>query len=244
MYPKSNGAASRVGVITGASGGIGSAVAKALSQAGWSLVLTARSEDKLEKLAAGLGPHVTVVPGDICEAALPEQLLAEALEKFGRCDLCLNNAGILEVGPVESIDIDRVCSMVRVNVEAAYRLMYVFARHFAQVGIGHLITISSVLGTKVRRTAGAYAGTKHAMEALSEGLRMELSRTDVRVSCIEPGLVRTGLHDRWEVHPSEMMGIPEPLAPDDVARMVLFVLEQPAHVRIPRLMILPKDHEI
>jgi len=244
MQTRHGEAAHRVAVITGASGGIGSAVAKALQSSGWSLVLTARSTEKLNQLAGELGSSVAVVPGDICDAALPERLLREALENFGRCDLCFNNAGILEVGSVEKIHIDRVCEMVRVNVESAYRLMYTFARHFARVGTGHMINVSSVLGTKVRPTAGAYAGTKHAIEALSEALRIELSRTDVKVSCIEPGLVRTGLHDRWEVHPAQAMGIHEPLSPDDVARMVLFILDQPPHVRIPRLMILPRDHEI
>ena len=244
MQTKQGEAANRVAVITGASGGIESAVAKALRLSGWSLVLTARSTEKLNRLASELGPSAAAVPGDMCDAGLPERLLREALQKFGRCDLCFNNAGILEVGSVEKIDIDRVCEMVRVNVESAYRLMYTFARHFARAGAGHLMSVSSVLGTKVRPTAGAYAGTKYAIEALSEALRVELSRTDVKVSCIEPGLVRTGLHDRWEVHPSEAMGIREPLSPDDVARMVLFLVDQPSHVRIPRLMILPRDHEI
>ena len=73
---------------------------------------------------------------------------------------------------------------------------------------------------------------------------MELSSTNVRVSCIQPGLVKTGLHDNWETHPSELMGIPHPLSPDDIARMVLFILDQPAQVRIPQWMILAKDHEI
>ncbi|HYP69677.1 MAG TPA: SDR family NAD(P)-dependent oxidoreductase, partial [Variovorax sp.] len=97
---------------------------------------------------------------------------------------------------------------------------------------------------KVRATAGAYAGTKFAIEALSEALRMELSHSNVLISSIQPGLVMSGLHDRWEVHPSQAMGIPDPLQPEDVARMVLFVLEQPAHVRVPQLMVLPRDHEI
>ena len=73
---------------------------------------------------------------------------------------------------------------------------------------------------------------------------MELSHNQVMVSSIQPGLVMSGLHDRWDVHPSQAMGIPDPLQPDDIARMVRFVLEQPPHVRIPQLMILPKDHEI
>lgn len=234
----------RVAVITGATGGIGSAVSAALANACWNLVLAARSEEKLARLADEFGEHAVTVPGDVTDASLPGNLLSTALAKFGRCDLCLNNAGFLEVGPVDSVDIDRVCAMVRVNVEAAYRVAYLFARHFVRQGSGHLINVSSVLGKKVRPTAGAYAGTKYAIEALSEALRIELSKTNVQVSCIQPGLVRTGLHDGWEVSPSELMGIAHPLSPDDVARMVLFILDQPPHIRIPQLMILPKDHEI
>lgn len=234
----------RVAAITGATGGIGAAVAKALSESGWRLVLTARSADKLNVLASQLGPDVVVVPGDLQDVVLPRDMLSTAIEKFGRCDLCFNNAGLLEVGPIETIDIERVCEMVRVNVEGAFRVAYVFLQHFIQEKTGHLINVSSVLGRKVRPTAGAYAATKFAIEALSEALRMELSKTDVQVSCIQPGLVMSGLHDRWEVHPSELMGIAEPLLPADIARMVLFLLEQPSRVRIPQLTILPKGHEI
>ena len=234
----------RVGVITGATGGIGTAVATSMSEAGWRLVLSARSAEKLDALASQLQAPAVVIPGDLRDISLPQALLSAAVEKFGRCDLCFNNAGILEVGPIETIDVERVCDMVRVNVEGAFRVAYVFLQHFVREKMGHLINISSVLGKKVRPTAGAYAATKFAIEALSEALRMELNKTDVQVSCIQPGLVMSGLHDRWEIHPSELMGIAEPLQPSDIARMVLFLLDQPPHVRIPQLMILPKGHEI
>lgn len=234
----------KVAVITGATGGIGSEVAKSLSSAGWQLVLSGRSAEKLRTLAAQLGPHVAVVSGDLMDASLPTTLLSAAIEQFGRCDMFFNNAGLLEVGPVEAVDIDRVCNMVRLNVEAAFRAAYVFVQHFVREKQGHLINVSSVLGKKVRPTAGAYAATKYAIEALSEALRVELSKTDVQVSCIQPGLVMSGLHDRWEVHPAKSMGIEKPLLPSDIARMVLFLLDQPSNVRIPQLMILPKGHEI
>lgn len=234
----------KVAVITGATGGIGAAIAKSLSKAGYSLVLTAPSMEKLTALGSQLDGPCTVVAGNLLEECMPKTLLAAALERFGRCDVCFNNGGLLEAGTIETIDVERVCNMVRVNVEGAFRIAYTFLKHFGEQGRGHLVNTSSILGKKVRPTVGAYAATKYAIEALSEALRMELSKTDVQISCIEPGLVRTGLHDRWEVPPAELLGVAEPLEPDDIARMVLFILEQPAHVRIPQLMILPKGHVI
>lgn len=232
----------KVAVITGASGGIGLATARELRAHGMRLVLTARSAERLAELQEELG--ATVLVGDITSPELPQALLDLALSTYGRCDVVLNNAGTIEVGPVGSIDIERVCTMVRTNVEAAYRVAYTFMKHFVAKNDGHLVNLSSVLGTKVRPTAGAYAGTKYAMEALSEALRMEVAGTKVAVTCIEPGLVMTGLHRDWPVHPSEALNVPHPLTPEDIARSLIFVLSQPPHVRIPRIMILPSEHQI
>jgi NADP-dependent 3-hydroxy acid dehydrogenase YdfG len=97
-----------------------------------------------------------------------------------------------------------------------------------------------VLGTKVRPTAGAYDTNKFAMKAL----KIELAGTNIQVSCIETGLVMTELHNNWKVLPKESMSIHEPLAVEKILDAVRFIMEQPAHVRIPKLMILPKDHNI
>lgn len=232
----------KVAVITGATSGIGLAVARELRGLGMRLVLNARSKPRLEELQSEL--DAAGLAGDVAGADVPARLLTLSLTTFGRCDVVLNNAGAIETGSIASIDIDKVCDMVRVNVEAAFRVAYTFMRHFVSTGEGHLINMSSVLGTKVRSTAGAYAGTKFAIEALSEALRLEVAGTEVAVTCIEPGLVLTGLHRDWPVHPSKLMNIPHPLSPEDVARTVAFVLMQPPHVRIPRLMILPSEHQI
>ncbi len=232
----------KVAVITGAGSGIGLAVARELHAQGMRLILTSRSGERLTQVQEQL--QAATLMGDITEPGLPGKLLELALSTHGRCDVVLNNAGIIEVGPIESIDIDKVCEMVRINVESAYRVAYTFVRQFVKQGYGHLLNLSSVLGTKVRPTAGAYAGTKYAIEALSEALRLELAGTPVAVTCIEPGLVMTQLHRDWPVHPSESMNIPHPLQPEDIARCVSFVLSQPTHVRIPRLMIIPGEHQI
>ena len=233
----------KVAIITGASSGIGAAVARELANAGMNLVVTARRKGRLDKLAKEF-PGTIAVAGDITATGQPKRLLDAALNTFGRCDVVFNNAGTLEVAPLDTLDIERVSDMVRANVEAAYRMAYVAVKHFRSVNRGQLINTSSVLGSKVRATAGWYAGTKFAIEALSESLRMELAGTGVKVSCIEPGLVATELHDRWNVPPTKALKIKNPLQPDDVARCVRFLLEQPNHVLIAKLMVLPAEHQI
>jgi NADP-dependent 3-hydroxy acid dehydrogenase YdfG len=213
----------RVAVITGATGGVGAAVARALSRAGYSLVLTAPSMEKLSALASQLKGPCTVIEGNLSDESLPETLLYAALDRFGRCDICLNNGALFEAGIIETVDIERLSSMVRVNVEGSFRFAYVFVKHFVSEGAGHLVNVSSVLGSSSRPTP--YAATQRAIEVLSDALIAELGNGEVVVSCIQPGLVKSGLHHRWEIAP-EGAGSGYPLEPEDFARMVLFVLEQ------------------
>ncbi len=233
----------RVAVVTGAASGMGAAVARPLMDAGARLVVCDRSAEKLSALF-GREAEAESAIGDITEARVASALLDTALRRFGRCDIVFNDAGTCEVGSIEAIDIDRVRAMVRVNVEAAFRVAYTFVQHFARTGSGRLISTSSAPGTKVRPTAGAYAGAKHAIEALSEALRVELARTAVKISCIEPGLVVTNLHDSWSVHPREVLDIREPLEAQDIARFVLWIVTQPERMFVSRLMGLPKEQEI
>ena len=233
----------KVAIITGASSGIGRAVARNLNEAGVKFILTGRREDHLAELKGEL-EHAAVLTGDISQVGMPQNLLKNALAVFGRCDIVFNNAGIIKAGSIDEINIEDVCYMVRVNVEAAFRMAYVAVKHFKSTGSGYLINTSSVLGTKVRPTAGAYAGTKFAIEALTEALRLELAKTNIGVSCVEPGLVQTDLHREWPVPPAQSLNIPRPLQPEDIARVVRFILEQPDHVRLPRILAVPSDQEL
>jgi NADP-dependent 3-hydroxy acid dehydrogenase YdfG len=224
--------AQKVAVITGATGGIGSAIARSFSATGYSLVLNAPSNEKLCTLRAQLDGPCVALAGNLRAESMPQALLEAALENFGRCDVCFNNSGLLEAGSIEALDIERVCSMVRVNVEGTFRMAYTFLQHFAGQGFGHLVNTSFALSQRVQPAAGAYAATKYAVEALSEALRMELSGTDVRISCVEPGRVRTSRRGHWEEAPADLMGIHDPYEPESVARMVLFMLEQPARATL------------
>src|ERR1700751_1657008 len=140
--------ADKVAVITGATGGIGTAIAKSLSKAGYSLVLNAPSNEKLNLLATQLDGPCVVVAGNLRVESIPHMLLTAAIQNFGRCDVCFNNSGLVEAGTIETIDIERICNMVRVNVEGAFRTAYTFLQFFVQQGYGHLVNTSSVLGKK------------------------------------------------------------------------------------------------
>lgn len=227
----------KVIIITGASGGIGAATAKTLSEEGMKVVLTGRSEEKLAKAAEGVANAVCVA-GDICAPDMPDRLIKTAIDCFGRLDAVFNNAGVMNVGSVEGADVDSLCEMVRINFESVVRMSYAALRFFKAQGSGFLVNTSSLAGVKVFPNVGVYCGTKFALEAMTEAFRLELAGSGVRVSCIQPGRTETGLFDHWKPEqkfdPKDGM-----ISAVDVARSVRFILEQPDEVLIPRLLVVP-----
>jgi NADP-dependent 3-hydroxy acid dehydrogenase YdfG len=228
-------------LITGASSGIGYGIAKALREKNYKLVLTARREDRLNKLKSD---SVSIISTDLNSPEATDVIVEHVLTTHGKCDYLFNCAGIMEAGTIDDMDIDRMTSMLRLNIESTFRLTYKFLKLFKDQGHGHVVNISSILGTKVRPTTGPYAATKYAMEALSEALRMELAGTNIYVSCIQPGLVMTELHDHWDMHPKDMFSIKNPLQVEDIVEAALFIMERPGHVNIPKILVLPKEQPL
>jgi NADP-dependent 3-hydroxy acid dehydrogenase YdfG len=234
-----SGLANQVALVTGGSSGIGLACARALLDQGVRVVVSGQRAERLAQIAAPYGERCATLAGDIADPAIIESLFTLAVQKFGRLDIVVNNAGFMTSGTIEEIDIDLVARMVRINVEAAFQVMYRAVKHFRETGHGALISTSSSLGRKTAVQAGAYAGTKHALEALAEALRMEVAGSDIRITNLRPGLVATELHRDYAVPMTRQRNIDQPLLPEDIARAMLFVLSQPAHVRIPELLITP-----
>lgn len=230
----------KVALITGASSGIGKAIALELDKAGMKLILTARSEDKLKDLADKCS-DAKVYAASITEPEVPQELLDFALDTYGQLDVLINNAGMMSIGGIDEIDIEKICLMVRLNVESVYRMAYTILRHFKKNGTGFLINTSSIAGLKTGAGFGAYSGTKFAVEAFTDSLRMELAGTGVNVAAIEPGTVDTGLYDGWSEDNKSQVDSGGMLQPEDIARCARFILEQPEGVLIPRLFVAPRD---
>ena len=230
----------KVAVVTGASSGIGKAICKTLMDNSYCVIANGRTIYDVIQQA----DNIVLNNCDLLNEKTAEKLLDDALHKYERCDVLCVNAGIIESNNIENIDIDKMCNMMRLKVEMSFRLIYTFLKYFKKVGKGHIIITSSVMGTKTRENSGAYAACNHALEVLAESLRMELSDTDIKITCIEPGLVETNLHRDWDIKPKELLNISNALAPEEIADAVLDILNKPDHIRIPRYMILPKGHKI
>jgi len=230
----------KVAVVTGASSGIGKAICNELLKNSYKVLANGRTIhnvfDENDKLFLN--------NCDMLNPETSEILLNKALDLWGKCDLLCVNAGVIESNNIENIDIDKMCEMVRLKVEMTYRLIYTFLKYYKKFGKGQIIIMSSVMGTKTRENSGAYAGCNYALEALAESLRMELSDTDIKITCIEPGLVETDLHRNWEVSPKKLLNISDALNPQDIADAVIEIIQKPDHIRIPKYMILPKGHKI
>ncbi len=223
-------AESKVLLITGASSGIGAATARAAVEAGWQVVLAARSEDKLQKLVQELGEeHAMAITVDVTDYEDQRAMLKTLLERHGRLDAVFANAGVGgESGGFSGAPVESWETMVNVNIlGAAYTLRATLDT--LKQSQGHLLLTGSVAG---RRTlAGSmYSASKWAVSAIGYGVREELRGTGVRVTLIEPGPVDTPFFDE---------PMDNSLTPEDVARTVLFALSQPKTVDIHELMVLP-----
>lgn len=238
--------------ITGASSGIGAATARRLASAGVNLVLSARRIERLEALAAELkakGVEVTLEPVDVSDrvamAAVGERLAAQ-----GGVDLLINNAGTMPISPILSGRVDEWEQMIDVNIKGVLYAIHAVYSGMVERKQGHIVNISSVAARITFQSAGVYAGTKHAVRAISDTLRKEALRYGIRVTDIQPGSVATELpdsikHDKIRnAVKANLYANPEALLqPEDIAEAIFYAVSQPAHVDVSELLIRPQSME-
>jgi len=217
-------------LITGASTGIGAATARRAAEAGYRVALAARSAEKLEQLAGEISANgdAIAVPTDVTDFAAQQQLVERTLEAFGRLDVAFANAGFgakrgfLEETPEHWRD------MVLTNVlGVAYTIRATLPA--VEAARGHYLLTSSVAGRRALQ-GSLYSATKHAVTAMGEALRQDVNDTGVRVTLIEPGMVDTPFFDNPVQHA---------LQAEDVARAVMFAVDQPPHVDVNEMLIRP-----
>lgn len=226
----------KVAIVTGASSGIGAAIAKELSAAGVKLVITARREDRLLAMQQSLPSECVFLSADIGAADTADRLLALAIEHFGRADILINNAGILSTNPINLVDIELMAKMIQVNFEAVMRLSYTFGRAFKAQGEGAIINVSSIGGSLTVPTWGVYCAVKAAVESFSQSLRIELGSSGVKVGVIAPGTTATEIFEVQRAHGENPIEQEiEALEGEDIAKAVRFMLEQPNRSNIAKL---------
>jgi NADP-dependent 3-hydroxy acid dehydrogenase YdfG len=238
----------RVALITGASSGIGEGTAMALAAAGATVVVSARRADRLKALVQSIetaGGTAIALPGDIAEEAVARSVVAATLKRFGRIDILVNSAGIIQPGRVENADTAQWRRVMDVNLFATLYTCSAVIESMRAQGGGDIINISSTAGRRVASGAyGPYSSSKFALTAMNEGLRQEVGAYGIRVCIIEPGATTTEVSE----------GITDPnhrqfmrdhvnkdgaMKPEDIAAAILLVVSLPRRANVAEILIRP-----
>ena len=239
----------KVVVITGASRGIGEATGLLLAERGARVILGARREDRLETIRGNIraaGGVAEIHFLDVTRRDSVDDFLKFAQATYGRVDVMVNNAGIMPLSPLSQLKVDEWERMVDVNIKGVLYGIAAALPFFIQQGAGHFVNISSIAGLVVFPGSAVYSGTKFAVRAISEGLRME-NIPGVRSTVICPGIVSTELANA--ISDEEMAkNIRQrrdafAISPDAIARAVAFAIEQPDDVDINEVVVRPTKQD-
>lgn len=234
----------KVAVVTGASSGIGKAIARALSEAGCKLALASRSVDKLRDLQEELSNKSLVVRMDIKDSESVQGAFKDIWDEFGEVHILVNCAGVMPLTYLKNQHLEEWLETIEVNVKGTLRCINSVLPAMKNQKDGHIINIASVDGIEVFKGGAVYGASKAAVIALSRAMRMELSpEFNIRVTSIEPGTVATNLRD--DITDKELLeekdySKDEPkLEPTDIANAVLYAVTQPDSVNVNELLIKP-----
>lgn len=241
----------KVAIITGASSGIGYATALTLSKAGIRVAVGARRTERLQELEKQIiknNGEILVQKTDVTRKSDCDSLVNTIVEKWGKVDILINNAGLMPLSYFKNGKVEEWEQMIDVNIKGVLYCTSAVVPYMVEKKSGHIINISSVAGRIVFAGGSVYCATKHAIAALSEGLRKELSPTyNIRVTCIEPGAVETELLE--SITDESMTGFiqatknMETLRSDDIANAILYAVQAPGHVNVNEILLRPTAQE-
>ncbi len=235
-------------LITGATSGIGKATAEKLAAQGCNLIITGRREDRLFKLKEELLSHkidVLALCFDVQNKKQISDIFQANKSHIDKVNILINNAGLARgVAPIDEGEIDDWDQMIDTNIKGLLYMTRFMLPSLKRHGQGDIINIGSVSGRWTYPGGAVYCGTKHAVRAITEGMRQDLAGTNIRVSCIEPGLVDTEfslvrLED--DTKAKKVYADTRALTADDIADTIIWSLSRPAHVNIQELVVFPTD---
>ncbi|TVP55811.1 MAG: SDR family oxidoreductase [Halomonadaceae bacterium] len=241
--------ANKVVIITGASSGLGEATARLLAAKGAKVMLAARREDRLKALVDSIksaGGEAAYQVVDVTDHAAVQALADHTNATFGRIDVLVNNAGLMQLAPVDAGKVNEWDTMIDVNIKGVMYGINAVLPTMRKQHSGHVINLSSVAGHVVFPGAAVYCATKFAVKAISEGLRQEAGG-EIRSTNISPGAVATELTDHIS-HPDAQKAAQDlytvAIDADAIARAVAYAIEQPADVDVNELIIRPTKQEL
>lgn len=234
----------KVIVITGASSGIGAVAARKLAALGAKVVLAARREHQLKALVAEIGDNAIYVTTDVSKRTDLDNLIQQAINKFGHVDVLWNNAGIMPISFFEEGLVDEWDRMIDINIKGVLYGINAVLPHMLQRGQGHILATSSVGGIKTSPGIGVYSGTKFAVKAIMETLREEVTQT-IKVTTIFPGATQSELgHDitspKIRALYGDLKNMPK-MDEDAIADAVIYAISQPGNVSVNELVIRPLE---
>lgn len=236
----------KTALITGATSGIGKATAELLAKNNFKLILCGRREDRLAELQKALSAftEVTVLAFDVRDKKAVSEQIASLPESFKTIDVLVNNAGNAHgLSAIESGDVDDWDAMIDINVKGLLYVSKAVIPGMAERKSGHIINIGSIAGKEVYPNGNVYCASKFAVDALNQGMRMDLNQYGIRVGAINPGMVETEFSQvRFKGDNERAANVYkglQPLRPEDIADVILFMVTRPPHVNIADLMVLP-----
>ena len=235
----------KIAIVTGASSGIGRAVAYELAKQGVRLVLTARSKDRLVALADDLDSEAVIVAADMTSPKDIRSIVEHAIAEFGRLDILLANAGIYISGDIIVGEPDAWDQLISTNVTGVFRLVHAVLPHLVSQRSGDILVTSSISGHQAIQWEPIYSASKHAIQSFVHGLRRQLLTSGIRVGAVAPGMV---LNELWGmIDPAEIDRKVEQgggLRSEDVAEAMVFMLTRPQNVTIRDLVMLPRAQDL
>lgn len=236
----------KTALITGATSGIGRATALILAENNFNLIICGRRKERLDELESEIGNKAEVLKlsFDVSKRAEVEKILTSLPENWRNIDLLLNNAGNAHgLSPIQEGDVDDWDAMIDINVKGLLYVSRTILPLMIAKGRGHVINIGSIAGKEVYPNGNVYCASKFAVDALSNAMRFDLNKHGIKVSEINPGMVETEFSKvRFKGDDQRASTVYQglkPLTAQDIADIILFVVNRPAHVNISDLVVLP-----